>query len=450
MKFSKYVLLGKNINDKTFIFNTFYKTCYLISEKEADIIKQAIENNDIKQLDNGLKQKLISANDIIDESTNESELVDYDFCKLAYTDDTLDLTIITTNACNFKCVYCYQKYNPEIITEENAEKIIKFIDRETDFCKTLIINWFGGEPLLTIDTIINMSQKIIDITRKKKITYLARMTTNGYLLTPEVFSKLLKLHIYTYLITIDSTEEKHNLQRPLQNGQGTYKTIFNNLLEIKKIKKNFILDIRCNITTYNLSDIDTFIDTMNGYFSDDKRFSVVFESIQDWKGSRIKDHMDLLLNNEYIINNVYTIASKRGINLQSYLKYQHQVQMCPAIKKRGYTISFDASVHKCEMAMHDPVFKDVNKIGQIDENGILSIVKENEARWITRRQNLDQCYDCICYPYCMGGAQCNFGMKFHYHTRCQDKIAYMERTAALISLQPNCTNLSDIQFDKIK
>ena len=52
------------------------------------------------------------------------------------------------------------------------------------------VEWFGGEPLLCMDVIENLSKHFIDICRKAHKGYTAAITTNGYLLDLETFRKL--------------------------------------------------------------------------------------------------------------------------------------------------------------------------------------------------------------------------------------------------------------------
>ncbi|MFR6582323.1 MAG: radical SAM protein [Ruminococcus sp.] len=102
------------------------------------------------------------------------------------------------------------------------------------------------------------------------------MTTNGYLLTPEVFERLLKLEVYNYQITIDGVQENHDKYRTLKNGAPTFEKIIDNLQNISKnIKSNaFKIAIRANITKESFEHIDEFMDLMYKEFHHDKRFTV--------------------------------------------------------------------------------------------------------------------------------------------------------------------------------
>lgn len=432
-KFSNYNLVNKNDKGQNYIYNVLTKKCYLLSELNYNNIK----NKDIEKIINNTNcfEALKSAGMIIEKEKDEIEIIDYNYHNIVYNDEVLELTIIMTQRCNFKCIYCYQNENASSLDMENAEKILKFIEISTKKkFKKVYINWFGGEPLLMSDLLIQMSERIVDIAKKNKFSYIGRITTNGYLLTQELFKKLLKAHIIIYMITVDGSEDYHNKQRPLKQGGETYNTIIKNLVEIRQIKKNFIIDLRVNVSTDSYNHMEQFLVQYEKLFENDKRINLVMEAVHDWHGERIQKHKDQVINNVEKIKELYKLASNYNICLQNYLKYDFEVQVCIASKKNGYFIAGDASVHKCEMAMNDDYYYDKSLIGFIDKNGNLVIDKEKEIKWLTRSRDLDSCYDCIAYPYCMGGAQCNYGMKFHKNIQCEGNRAFLEWTSAIHSL----------------
>ena len=49
-----------------------------------------------------------------------------------------------------------------------------------------MISWFGGEPLLEMEVIDYVSQKVMEICRKAHKPYTAAVTSNGYLLSRTV------------------------------------------------------------------------------------------------------------------------------------------------------------------------------------------------------------------------------------------------------------------------
>ena len=119
------------------------------------------------------------------------------------TSADLFLTIMPTTNCNFRCAYCYEEYEPKIMSEITQQNLINFVVKKLNRCRNLFVNWFGGEPLLAIDTIKSLSSEFIKITHALKKGYLASMTTNGYLLTPETVKDFLRYKIVDYQITLE-------------------------------------------------------------------------------------------------------------------------------------------------------------------------------------------------------------------------------------------------------
>ena len=75
------------------------------------------------------------------------------------------------------------------------------------------ISWFVGEPLLSLDKIIYAQERINSFVKKYNMVIDSSMTTNGYLLSIQVFKKLIELKINKYNITIDGNN--HNDLRVL-------------------------------------------------------------------------------------------------------------------------------------------------------------------------------------------------------------------------------------------
>ncbi len=431
-KFSKYNMLSLNTNGQYYIYNALSKECELISKEVYDLFNKKDVSSIVSN--EGMLKILLDKGFIVESEYDETELVEYRVNKEIYRTDILDLTLIMTHACNFQCIYCYQEMEQKPFTDETEKRLLRFIDKQTKKeAKKLYINWFGGEPLVEKERIMSMGYKLMDIVRKNKISYIGRMTTNGYLLDVETFERLIGYHIIYYMVTIDGTREYHDKQRPHKSGYGSYDKIMHNLLEIKKIHRRFTIDIRVNVSKDNIKDIEDFIDEFSENFKGDNRFNLVFEAVHDWKGERIKNHMDVLVDDSNIIKDLYRKTSEKKVAVQNYLEYSSEVQMCPAMKQNGYTISGDGRVFKCEMAMNDCVYSNESEIGYLNEWG--QIVKKiyKEVKWLTRDKKMEKCYDCLAYPYCMGGAQCNYGMKFHKQLRCDEYVDYLYWSSELLS-----------------
>lgn len=112
-----------------------------------------------------------------------------------------------------------------------------------------------------MDVISYMSQKIIEICKRAKKTYMAGITTNGYLLTPTNIQTLLNLKVYNYFVTLDGLSDTHDNQRIFANGEPTFEKITENLRYLRHHVKFRYLNvcIRTNVTKSILDNLDAYL-----------------------------------------------------------------------------------------------------------------------------------------------------------------------------------------------
>lgn len=139
-----------------------------------------------------------------------------------------------TELCNSKCRYCYEKSLKEFDngldkkfkfdfsspdkSEVDLEKLKNFLIKD----KSPVLIFYGGEPLLEIDKIIEIIDKLSDTNVK------FRIQTNGKLLDSLPINCLNKID--KILVSLDGDKVRTDFQR----GEGTFDLVINNLKEIKK------------------------------------------------------------------------------------------------------------------------------------------------------------------------------------------------------------------------
>lgn len=69
--------------------------------------------------------------------------------------------------------------------------------------------WFGGEPLLYLDTMEFISRKLIKYAQQNNIEYVAGVPTNGLLLDEKCFNKLQEFHVKEIQICLDGERDLH-------------------------------------------------------------------------------------------------------------------------------------------------------------------------------------------------------------------------------------------------
>lgn len=387
MKWSKYNYYHE-IEDKTLIFNTYTKKGIVTNSKD-------IEKYSKKQID-----KLVEKGMLIDSKVDEKKIVDLDFFKWTYSDKILHLTIIPTDACNFMCVYCYENHEEHFMNREVADSIINFVRKNVRQFKVLSIGWFGGEPLLAVETVKYIMKELKKICKENKVLLTSNMTTNGYLLNKEIFKQLLECEVRFFQITIDGNEKIHNNQRPHKNKTGTYDQIMNNLKDINDVwsDQRFEIGIRINISKEIDENRENILQQFAKMFKNYTKVTFIFEWIRDWGGNIRSD----IVTTAAICKNWIQCCTQSGLKCADMLTNNCGLEFCEACKYNGYLVDYDGTLKKCSIALYDNIYADVNVVGKLDKYGRMKLDKQHMADWLIKQNDKKECYECNVYPICMG------------------------------------------------
>lgn len=381
--FSNNVLITTSYDQKsTLIYNMF--NGYFIKYNNNDFKDQKDFLNNKKILDFLKSKDFFSEKNLNDFGCFHSAIIK--------NENSLDLTINVTKACNFRCSYCYEDFKDLNMSYKEKEIIFKFIKSkiENSNIKTINISWFGGEPLLNKEFIISFMKDLKFFCENNNLNLIGSITTNGYLLNLETFKSLINHNVIGYQITIDGDNKNHDSQRKLKNGNGTYEKILDNLNNILNTDYNSQIVIRTNLTKSMLGNLTNYYKSISHLFTD-KRFSAFFHTVVDFD---TMEHSitDIELLNEMKISLDYGF---KFANVLNYLKPQNNI--CYAQQKNSYIIESDLKISKCTACNGDNFFY----IGYLNSNGEL-IKNQNYYIWKNAINSL-KCSKCNEYKICSGG-----------------------------------------------
>ena len=80
-------------------------------------------------------------------------------------------SVVFTGGCNFRCPYCFEKdvLRPGKMTDSTVNDIYKFIEKEMSHLEAVNITWYGGEPLLEMETICTLSKRLIELCKLNNV-----------------------------------------------------------------------------------------------------------------------------------------------------------------------------------------------------------------------------------------------------------------------------------------
>lgn len=290
----------------------------------------------------------------------------------------LYLILMPTEQCNFRCTYCYERFDLGEMSPSVVEGVKNLLEKRAPTLDHLVISWFGGEPLAARSVILDLGRFIQQVLeRYPNIEYLANMTTNGYLLSPQTCAELCDLGISEFQISLDGPEAVHNKTRILKNGHGTFEQIWQNLISLKESSLPFRIFIRLHFQKSTFPDLQDFAKTLNDTFGTDERFSMIIKGIERLGGENDGDIEVLSKDEKVAMKGTLADQACNFFAAEPSSSPSENEQICYACLGNSFVIRANGRINKCTVAL----YSDENDIGYISENGDLHIDDRKFAAW---------------------------------------------------------------------
>lgn len=423
IKLSKYNIIRK-MGEKTIIYNTSSSAILALNKEYSNSFDEIVNNGFTEKVD--LCKELLKGNMILDDNVNELDQLLILNKMISFNKDSLTLTIAPTLACNFACPYCYEKGREYITMDENMqEKVVNFIKDKFSDIKSISIAWYGGEPLLAINIIENLTYKIKSVLNDN-CSYKAGIVTNGYFLNRDVCEKLKKLDIQDIQVTLDGSKVDHDSRRVLHDGGPTFEKILNNITECCDL---IPIRIRMNVDKSNIANIDEILDWLERYDIKNKVhfYLAPVDNIND-----VCNNCSCMDMSEFSEQEVdfYERALKRGFNCINIPK--NNAGICGAISINSFVISPNGNLYKC----WNDIGYDDRKVGVLGSEISLN---ENLTKWLSYNPvHDDECKECNIFPVCFGG--CPYHTIVQSNKKCTATKYNIDKTLQLIHNVKTNTN----------
>jgi uncharacterized protein len=289
----------------------------------------------------------------------------------------LHLILLPTEACNFRCVYCYESFRLKRMEPWVVEGVKQLLRRRTPDLSALSISWFGGEPLLALDVMEDVLRHVGDLRREfPSLRFESDATTNASLLTRPVMDRLAGLGVRRYQVTFDGPREHHDRKRVLAGGRGTFDRIWGNLLAVKASEAAFSIMVRVHVDRENFDAIESFLQEYRRAFGDDPRFELFIRGLSRLGGPN--DASLRILEGKTGTRSIETLrarASSLGLRLKQ-MRLENSI--CYAARANSFVIRANGNLNKCTVALEESR----NVVGRIQADGRLSIDKAVMIPWM--------------------------------------------------------------------
>lgn len=394
------------------LYNTKTGCVGVLKEDKTKIM--SILSNPNRYTEESIFRDLLESQFIIEDDRDEIYEVAYNLEMATKDAGSLNLIILPTEACNFSCPYCFVKENNVHMSNKTYDSIIHYIDKQynnyhlhnTEPFK-VSIGWFGGEPTLYAEDIIIFMRKL----KKKDIQLDGKIVTNGYLLTDDLFRRLLNAGVNNFQVTLDGVADNHDKFRKLKSGEGTFEKIYDNLLKIKSsfAGDNYQISIRGNFNKNNVSSMRELAGKFLNDFGDDSRFDLSFRPVLDFEQKKDKNSsgiafcskQEALKIQSSLANFVYGVNDLKTSNRMFDVLPEPINKWCNVANVKSVIIDSQGNIFAC-----DSVISNKNEaIGKMELDGEISY-NSREKRWretIFQTDKYPKCQQCKLLPVCLGG-----------------------------------------------
>jgi len=293
------------------------------------------------------------------------------------SDKRLHLIVLPTEACNFRCTYCYEDFQHREMAPEVVKGIKNLLSRRMPELETLHVSWFGGEPLLARGVIEDVMTHARDLAEANpRLCVDSDATTNGYLLTLPVAERLLELGVSRYQISFDGPREWHDGKRVLAGGRGSFDKIWGNLLALSALDQDFRITIRVHVDRENAAIIPQFIDLCAAAFGSDSRFEMFIRELARLGGAN-DDGLAVfdVAEKDAALEPLRSYARSRGLRL---MELTESDKICYAARPSSYVIRANGDLNKCTVALNHSN----NRVGRILEDGAIRVEGEKMLMWM--------------------------------------------------------------------
>jgi uncharacterized protein len=137
------------------------------------------------------------------------------------------LCLNVAHECNFSCAYCFAHGgdyhgSATLMTQEVARAGIDFLVCESGVHRNVEVDFFGGEPLMNWDVVVDTMAYARSTYPLKKWRF--TLTTNGSLVRDDMFP-VLEANDVSVVLSLDGGRRANDANRVFKDGRGTFDII---------------------------------------------------------------------------------------------------------------------------------------------------------------------------------------------------------------------------------
>ncbi len=131
-------------NGSLVVFNTLRGAMLEFDAEESDSMRAALETGEVSRIPAALCEELVAHGILVPATLDELAAVKARKAAGVADLNRLDVVVMPTIDCNFRCVYCYEKHAESSMAGQVREALVAYLEREIPRFKGVMLHWYGG------------------------------------------------------------------------------------------------------------------------------------------------------------------------------------------------------------------------------------------------------------------------------------------------------------------
>jgi uncharacterized protein len=401
----------------TLIFNTRNGAIIAIPGAFSADIETLLAGAPQDAVEPSIWQALAQNGFMVDDSTDEVELV-LDRVAMGIADQNrLDVFVLPNMNCNFECPYCYEEHRPSQMPQDVADRIVAWFEKSAPHFKVVLVSWFGGEPMLSYARLLELQLRIGQICSQAGTALNSHITTNGYLLSPDRAASLVAAGVRSYQVTVDGPPDIHNRSRILRGDRDSFDRIFSNLCSLAECHPDTNIKLRVNFDPETLGRVPELLEMFPAHIR--PRLHLVLERIFGQGQLFIgKGPQQIARDTE----KMYALARLLGFAVTTTPLEPGRLTYCYADRENQVLFTHTGDVFKCTVSDFDSS----DRLGYLEPDGAITWEGDGYRDWMGVPVIDQECRTCTYLPMCMGGCRKNRYHRGHASEDCTLPFAALD------------------------
>lgn len=312
--------------------------------------------------------------------------------------------------CNLRCRYCFADEGAyhsrrEFMSEQTAKRAIDFLIKNSGKRKTLEVDFFGGEPLMCLQTIKNVVAYARLREKETGKKFLFTTTTNALLLDDDAID-FFNAEMENVVLSLDGRKEVHDAIRKTVNGKGSFDYVIQNVKKFVKSRGDKSYYVRGTFTSKNLDfSNDVIFLAENGF--DSISMEPVVTEIEDLAIK--EEHLPEVCAEYENLCEKYLDKYKNGEGF-NFFHFNIDLEGGPCLAKRVsacgagneyFSVTPNGDIYPCHQFAGDSKFL----MGNVYQGELNSQIRETFASSCLFTRN--KCDGCFAKFICSGGCSAN-------------------------------------------